>query len=808
MKTIFRTLLILSFIAAIAGGVFLTWGYFYITRDLPRLTRVEDYQPPAVTQVFSRDGTLIAEFAQEHRYPAKIEEVPIMVRNCFLAAEDAAFYSHPGIDLLSIARAFVRNLQSGSARQGGSTITQQVVKNLLLSAEKSLIRKMREAVLSYQIEQRLSKDDILQIYLNQIYFGNGAYGIKAASRIYFKKELDEMTLAEAAMLAGLPQAPSRYSPVSNFSRAKMRQRYVLNQMVRAEFITPEEAAEAEAEEIEVHRIDLRTLYAAPYFGAEVRRIFHERFSDYNIDRDGLRIFTTIDLRAQEYATRALRAGLREIDKRQGWRGPIDYLPEANREHYESLISRLSIDQFEQGEPYPAMVTQVLSNPPTLEVLVGDRTARVAPRSMEWARRRIGSAGGRVERVALPQVLRVGDVIEVSTTQAEQTEGEPLIVEMDQTPELEGSFLLIEPSSGRVVAMVGGYSYQRSQFNRVTQSYRQPGSSFKPVVYLAAVDSYGYTPSSIVHDVPRTFRIGDQLWQPSNFDRTFLGDMTLRVALEKSRNLVSADVISRIGVEAAIIYARKLGIQSRLGRNLSLSLGSSEVTLLELTRAYGVFPNKGVLVPSAFIERIEDRTGSEIFNFEQEQLDQAQQVVSPQTAFLMANMMKGVVERGTGQRVRELGRPAGGKTGTSNEHMDNWFIGFTPEWAAGVWIGFDVKRSIGNRETGGRNAAPIWLNVMKPFLEYQEEYRKKQALAEAEAEARLLGIELQEPEVVATVADFTPPDGLTAIWVHPETGRPIDPTSSPRLYEYFVAGTEPVVGAESKVAESYFELQEY
>jgi penicillin-binding protein 1A len=364
-------------------------------------------------------------------------------------------------------------------------------------------------------------------------------------------------------------------------------------------------------------------------------------------------------------------------------------------------------------------------------------------------------------------------------------------------------VLIDPHSGKVVALVGGYSYSRSQFNRVTQSLRQPGSTFKPVLYLAAVDGYKYTPSTIVHDGPRTFRVGDEYWTPANFDEKFLGAITLRVALEKSRNLVSADIVSRIGIDAVIQYAKRLGISSKLGRNLSLSLGSSEVTLLELTRAYGVFAAKGVLFDSVFITRVVDRTGRVIFDAETESLARAQQAIDPNSAFVMAHMMKGVVEFGTGYKIKEIMRPVAGKTGTSNDQMDTWFIGYTPQWAAGVWVGFDTKKEIGEKETGGKVAAPIWLYGMRDFLNYQDQRNYAQLVEEAKNEASRLGVEYVAPEPL-TPLDFSPPEGVDPYWVNHDSGIRMEEGHAGAFLEYFVRGTEPPRGGGEPDTSSYLE----
>lgn len=783
----FRKLLLFLFTVgcsvALIGALFAAWGYFYLVRDLPKLARIEDYKPPAVTRVLARDGTLIAEFFSEKRYPVKLSEVPDVIRKAFLAAEDAAFYTHHGIDPQSIVRAFYKNLQSGNAKQGASTITQQVVKNLLLTPEKSLVRKGKEAILSYRLERRFSKDEIFEIYLNQIFFGNGAYGIKAAARIYFHKELPQVTLAEAAMLAGLPKGPSSYSPLRNPKKAKERQQHVLTRMAESHFITEEQKAAALREDVKVYPASQQNIFASPYYVGEVRRVFAEQWKNLDLDSDGLEITTAVDVNADVMATKALQTGLREVDKRRGWRGPKEQMTEVA---YRTEYGDESLAVF---GPHPAYVKSISQG--IARVLVGAQEYSVNINDSGWAKKlllkddssRFGNPG---------DLVRSGDVIEVSLKEVPpaqgQTSGTSKVV-LDQTPDIEGAVVLIDPFSGEVRSMVGGYDYTQSQFNRVTQSLRQPGSSFKPVVYLSAVDKFHYTPATIVQDAARTFRVGDTFWTPANFDEKFLGPITLRTALEKSRNLVSADIVSRIGIDAPIHYARLMGITSPLGRNLSLSLGSSEVSPLEMSRAYGVFPAKGVIFDSVFVTKITDRFGKVLFDYNVEKPLKARQAINENSAFVMANMMRGVVENGTGYKAKELGRPVAGKTGTSNDQMDAWFIGYTPSWVCGVWVGFDQKKPIGPKETGGVVAAPIWLYFMRDFLQYEKRDMAERLEREAKEEAARLGITYVEPTVPEQL-EFSVPDGVEPFWIQKSSGVRSSEGSPGAILEYFVKGTEP------------------
>ena len=784
IKKFLLTILVAGLGLACVGGLFAVWGYYYLIRDLPKLSRIEDYKPPAVTRVLASDGSLMAEFYSERRYPVKFADVPDVIRKAFLAAEDASFYSHHGIDPVSIARAVIKNMQSGAVKQGASTITQQVVKNLLLSSEQSFVRKGKEAILSYRLERRFSKDEIFEIYLNQIFFGNTAYGIKAAARIYYHKELPEVTLGEAAMLAGLPKAPSEYSPVKNLKKARQRQAQILNQMVEAGFINDQQRREAMKEEPKVYPASQQNVFASPYYVGEIRRVFAENWKNLDLDSDGLEITTAVDPQADQSAQAALRQGLREVDKRRGWRGPIGKMSEAE---YTQRYGALTLVE---NNPIPALVKANVGG--VVKVRVGELDYQVDLNEAGWAKKFLEKDDS--TRFASPaDVVRVGDLIEVALrrpmSSGKPQEKTPLKVMLDQTPDIEGAVVLIDPRTGEVRAMAGGYDYTQSQFNRVTQSLRQPGSTFKPVLYLAAIDKYNYTPSTIMMDQARTFRVGDTCWTPANFDEKFLGPITLRTALEKSRNLVSADIVSRIGVDAAIAYARLLGIKSPLGRNLSLSLGSSEVTPLELTRAYSVFAAKGVLFESVFVKRIKYRFGHVIYDSEAESAGKARQVISENSAFVMANMMKGVVSHGTGYRIKELGRPVAGKTGTSNDQMDTWFIGYTPTWVCGVWVGFDQKKQIGPKETGGVVAAPIWLYFMRDFLERLSTATLDSLEREAKGEADKLGIEYVEPKITEQL-DFSVPEGVEPFWINKTTGARLGQGSPGAFLEYYVKGTAP------------------
>ena len=808
---------IIFFIATFLIGIGVaTWGYFYFSRDLPRFDGINNYEPNAVSSIYSEQGTLLAEVYEDRRYPVDIQRVPQNVINAFLASEDSQFYSHPGIDLISILRALYTNIKKGSASQGGSTITQQVVKNLLLSREKKLERKIKEAILAFKIENSLSKNEILELYLNQIYLGNTAYGIAAAAKLYFHKEVEDLDLAEASILAGLPKAPSKYSPIANLKQAKKRQKYVLRQMRLAKNITEKEEKEAYDKDLVFHKAIRNTLYKAPYYVSEVKQIFKEKWKDYRLETDGLKVYTALNDTAQKHAEKYLQSGLRDVDKRRGYRGRLSYIDSESprKDFIKKYLQEISYN-LELDKVYPALVKKVYKN--SVVVDTGYYNAKINFKISPWSERFLDKKNNVIWRKP-GSYLKENDVIEfMLTKELDFTKLKKISlldelpintidsVKISQTPELQGAIVIIDPHTGKVLVAEGGYDYSKSQFNRVTQSQRQPGSAFKPAIYLAAIDSFSYTPSTIVYDEYKSFRVGDDYWTPGNFDEKFMGPITLRVALERSRNLVSADIISKIGIDPVIRYARSMRIKSKLGRNLSLSLGSSEVTPLEMTRAYGTFPAKGVVFDSTFITKIEDRNGNVVYDYKKELVNRSNRVVDEKSAFVMANLMKGVVQSGTGWKIKELKRPAAGKTGTSNDQMDAWFIGYTPEFACGVWAGFDVKKTIGEKETGGRVSAPIWLNTMKNFLDDRDEIEVKDLSEIAKKESEELGIEYVMPKK-SEPQDFTVPDGVKSYWINKQTGNLADKSEKGAILEYYLPNTQPLK-RDTEEATNYWEIDE-
>ena len=783
---------LLATIVGLAGGIYF---YLRLTRDLPQISNLNDYRPKAVTSIYSNDGTLIAELYEERRYPVTFDKIPLIVRQSFLAAEDANFYSHPGIDFISILRAFWVNLRKKSAKQGASTITQQIVKSLLLSREKTMERKAKEAILSYRLEKALSKDEILSIYLNEIYLGAGAYGVRAAAKVYFHKELDQLSIPEAAFLAGLPQKPSELAKLEHREMAIQRQHYVLGQLFDKKMISESDYKKALETPIQIFPQDETTIFAAPYFAGHAMKVLKDLFPQ--IDKyasptspGGYSVYTSVDLKATTLAEHALQRALREVDKRQGWRGPIAHLV---GEPLREFLEKHSVERIIPEQLYKAVILKIAPDGRAM-VQLGDKSGTVALKDAGWAKRLVKD--GVAQGTDPAKLLKVGDVIEVSLqapapekSSTPAKEGAPtkevaapadaaadLIFKLDQSPELEAAFVVANALTGEVIAMIGGYDYARSQFNRVTQAERQPGSSFKPFVYLASLESLNYTPSTIVPDSPISLVAGDgKLWTPGNFDGKFLGPITLRTALQRSRNVVSVYLIQKLGVDRVIKVARRLGITTSIPGNLSISLGSAEVRMIELVRSYGAFAAGGYLADALVIKSIKDREGKQIF----EQRPKQKKVLDENDAFIMAHMMKGVIDRGTATVLKPLGRPIAGKTGTTNDQMDAWFLGYTPEWVAGAWVGYDVKRTIGKMETGGKAAAPIFLYFMQEFLKD------------------------------TPITDFDIPDGVVPVPVNLSSGHVVSSDAEGAFTEYFKAGSEPTeTEEEAQIPQDYLSSDEF
>ena len=688
------------------GGLGLVAGYLYINEDLPKINSLMDYRPAIISKVFADDGRVIAEFFKERRIVVPLSEVSPTLVNAFVAAEDSRFFKHQGFDLVSIVRAFIKNLEAGAIKQGGSTITQQVTRSFLLTPERSYIRKIKELILSYRIEKAFTKEEILFLYLNQIYLGHGAYGVEAAADNYFGKRVKDLSLAECAVLAGLPQAPSRYSPFRHPDQARQRQVYVLNRMVEEGTITGEQAAEALNVKLDIK--PRRNIYIEeiPYFTEHVRRYVETKYGTDALYTQGLQITTGVSIKFQKAAEEELVKGLLELDKRYGYRGPLRSIrPDEIEVFAREVQAELDKKPLEAGATARGVVTQVNDAGKTATVRVGSQQGSILLADMDWARKPNPDVAHFAAKLKRPgEALKVGDIILVRVKEKRNDPKESgWRLALEQDPLVQGALLCLETETGLVKAMVGGRDFTENQFNRAVQSRRQPGSAFKPIIYAAALDrkfkdpKKFYTPASVIIDSAVVFedKERDQTWKPRNFKETFYGPTLMREALAQSRNLVTIKILQDIGVDYTIDYARRLGITTDLTRTLSLALGASGVSLFELTRAYSVFANQGFLVEPVFVLKIVDRDGQVL----EEAGTGRRQAIEKDTAYIMTSLLESVVQHGTGQRVKALNRPAAGKTGTTNDMYDAWYLGYTREYIAGTWVGFDEEAPLGKTETG-------------------------------------------------------------------------------------------------------------
>lgn len=733
------TVVFLVGVAAVAGGI---WHY---SKDLPDYSQLQDYEPPVMTRVHAADGALLGEYSKERRLYLPIQAVPKPVINAFLAAEDKNFYEHGGIDYTGMARAallYAQNFGSGRRPQGASTITQQVAKNFLLTNEVSFTRKIKEALLAMRIERTYSKDKILELYLNEIYLGLGAYGIAAASLVYFDKSVNELTVAEAAYLAALPKAPAALHPVRNRDRAIERRNYVIDRLVENGWIKQADADKARKDPMIVtSRSNAAHVFAGEYFAEEVRRDILERYGEKKLYEGGLSVRTTLDPKLQVIARKTMTNGLVNFDEAQGWRGAphkIDISGDWGVKLAEmKALSDISpwkmavvLDVADQSARIGFQPGRELGG-----AVLKDRHIGIIPLDgVRWAKAASGPARGRTP-TSVSQVLAVGDVIYVdplATKDGREVEGQ---FRLRQVPEVSGAMVAMDPWTGRVVAMVGGFSFDQSQFNRATQAYRQPGSSFKPLVYSAAMDN-GYTPSTVVVDAPIEIDQGSSagVWRPENYSTgKYYGPTTLRNALQRSLNTVTVRLAQDVGMPLIGEYAKRFGVYDELPNYLSYALGAGETTVMRMVTAYSMFANGGRRVKSTLIDRIQDRYGHTIFKHDQREcrgcdategwknqpepqlVDRREQVLDAMTAYQITSMMEGVVQGGTATVLRDVGKPMAGKTGTTNDEKDAWFVGFSPDLVIGVYIGYDKPRNLGRRATGGALAAPIARDFMKLAL---------------------------------------------------------------------------------------------
>lgn len=743
---IIKVLLFFFFLPLVAGAFI--GGYRALQISVPSVRELREYKSIPGAKIYADDDVLIAELRRSEGIFVPVEEMPADLINAVVAVEDSNFWTHKGIDYLAILRAAVKDLAAGHLKEGGSTITQQLAKVTFLSPEKTLQRKLKEVILATRIEKDLSKSEILELYLNKVYFGHGAYGAEMASRLYFGHPASRLSLPEAALLAGLLKAPSKYSPYKDINRAVERQRIVLARMQEAGFISEEKLNEALKTPLRLSRTSIGE--ANNYFIDYVREYLLDKYGEEALYGGGMSVHTTLDRHAQIEAKRALQEGLRALDKRRGFRGPI-----GRREDISGFGGPVAPPNImpSAGDIAEGVVLYVKEH--EAAVKTSGMTGTLALGDALWASRVIDPKTQKaktVEKFALSKLLRPGDVIKVRVKSVDR--GRPQLA-LEQDPEVQGAVISVDPRSGYVRALVGGYDYSKSEFNRALYAERQPGSGFKPLIYSIALDG-GFTPASIIVDEEVKYVNGPgDVWMPKNFDGEYHGPTRLREALTYSRNVVTVKLVEKLGVEKVIEGARALGIESPMPRDLTIGLGSLSIRPLELTMAYAVFANGGTKVKPVFIKYATDRKGRVVESNEPAE----ERVIEPQTAFLITSMMKDVITYGTGQRVKALGRPAAGKTGTTNDYKDAWFIGFTTELLATVWVGFDDNRPLGSEETGARAAAPVWLDFM-------------QAVSEGEP------------------TDFQMPEGIVEKLIDPDTGLLAGEWTKAPLVEYFKAGTEP------------------
>ncbi|MDX8397060.1 MAG: PBP1A family penicillin-binding protein [Mariprofundaceae bacterium] len=713
LSTIAKILLSLSVLAVIA----ITIGYLYFSSNLPSLISLSAYQPPLVSRVYNTQGELIAEYADEHRILTPFNEIPLQLRNAFLAAEDQQFYEHPGINPARIVSAALANISAGHKVQGGSTITQQVAKNFLLTSERTYSRKIKEVILSYRIEQAFSKNDILYLYLNQIYLGRGAYGVASAAWRYFGKSLDQLTLSESAVLAGLPKAPGKYAPHLNIKLATKRRNTILYLMERSGYATASEVAKALHKDIKVTPLAHKKLRGA--YAQEVHRQLVQEFGLNTLRRQGLSIIVPYDAKAEAQAIQAVRKGLLEVEQRQFYRPPIQH----SQASWNGLLQTWATQRASQSPPLksyeiiPALVESVLPNG---DLQLNDGTQQWLLSQPKWQWQKV-----KKEQVyTRPQTWLAGDEVYL---QGDDKGG----VRLTQKPSIESALYAIDLKRGTVLARVGGFNFKFGGFDRVSQAKRQPGSAFKPILYAVAMEQ-GFTPASIVMDTPLVFAANnaDNFWRPENYKNKFAGPVTLRNALEHSRNLSAIKLLQDIGIHTFTDKLRDFPFKHDFPAQLALALGATESPLEQLAESYIPLADRGLKWKPISIQQVQDRTGRSLHRAVSGQRCQvchvdpvlsdgdhmrpAEQILDPSSAFLTTNMMKGVIESGTGRRARALGRPAAGKTGTTNKQIDAWFIGYTPQVLTAVWTGRDSPTPMGRRETGSHAALPTWLTAMQAF----------------------------------------------------------------------------------------------
>jgi penicillin-binding protein 1A len=739
-KKLIRVIVIsVLFVLSGVGGA-LTGLVLAYQRDLPLIQELENYEPSVITQVFADDGQIIAEFAVEKRVVITYDQIPVHLRNAFVASEDKRFWSHHGVDPMGIFRAAITDLWAGEIVSGASTITQQVSRMLFLTREESMSRKIKEAILAFKIERAYTKAEILTFYCNLLHFGHGLYGVEAASEFYFGKNSRDLSVEEAALIVGLAPSPGNYSPFVNPDLALKRRDIVLGRMEEEGFLTKEEADRARNSPLQLrHRGPSNDI--APYFVEEVRQYLEKKYGATRIYRGGLQVHTTLNRAMQVAANHAVQQGLRNLDKRQGWRPIATNVLRDTKLSIEEYRSDDWVEPYSVGQVVTGVVTQAGRRP---VVRIGRFAGAIDPESAAWTKK------------GLTDLFKVGDVSEFEIASVD-TENATMVVKVDQEPIAEGALLALESRTGQVKAMVGGFDFEKSKFNRATQARRQPGSAFKPFAVGAAIED-GYTATSLVLDEPVRYVDPhvEEAYEPRNYDLKYEGWITLRHMLEASRNVPFVRLTQQLGPQKVADYARRLGLAGPIPPYLSITLGAAEATLEEMVSAYSAFANQGIRMQPIMVTKVSDRDG----NVLEETYPKAVSAIRADSAFIISNLMRGVVQRGTGAAASRLGRPLAGKTGTTNDYTDAWFIGFDPTLVTGTWFGFDQKVTLGERETGTRTALGPWMEFMSAALK-------------------------DKP-----IEEFPVPSNIVFVPVDKKTGYPASGEGSDVILEAFISGTEP------------------
>ena len=765
-------LIVLVLLLSLAlGGIF--GAYLTIKDNVPSVDELAELKPLIISTVYSDQGLPAKEFAAERRIQVPYSQIPLVLKQAIIATEDPRFFAHKGIDYRGILRAVKEDVFRVVLRKkklhGGSTITQQLARSVFLYPQQTIRRKLKEMFLAVELERKFSKEKIFELYCNQFYLGHGAWGVEAASQLYFGKSISELTLPEAALIAGIFRGPGVYSPYNNPEVTLNRRNHVINRMVEEGFISKEVGEAVKREPLNVLPLRRATAETGSYFFEEVRKYIERNYGDEALYRGGLKIYTTINLDMQKYAEKAVEKGLRNQDKKYGWRKPArNLLAEGQTDLEKYWLTDWESGSLSAEEVEEAIVLEV--SPKEARVRIKDYVGMMTNKDISWTRSKF-----------LDSLIKPGDIIQVAVISVNE-ENKTAQVSLDQEPLLEGAFLCLDPATGQIKAMVGGYSFKRSQFNRATQALRQTGSAIKPILYTAALDK-GFTPASIIIDEPTNFidKWTGQPWSPRNYDGEYHGAVTLRTGLEESRNMVTAKLLDYISPQVGVEYCRKFGLTSTIYPYLSLSLGAFEVTLQELVSAFSVYPNKGVRARPYFIVRVEDKDGQVL----EENVPATEEVISPQLAYMMTYLLEGVIQRGTAKQAASLGWPLAGKTGTTNKFTDAWFIGFSPSLCAGVWVGYDTKVTMGNRQSGAVVALPIWIDFFKRVIEdRKKDYQLSRTTLAAAEGGETVGA------AGGLIEDFEVPPNLVFVTIDRKTGLLASPTCKYPFQEVFFPGTEP------------------